>query len=124
MSSRCPYPNPHPSSSTSNVSPAERGSALPLMVVAILLATVLAIQIARLGGAAASRARARTAADAAALAGAADGPDAARDLARANGARIVDYRQEGLDTRVEVEVDDARAVGRATRAGPVVAPME
>ena len=102
--------------------PAEQGSALPFMVLAIVLAAVLALHIARLGGAAAARAHARTAADAAALAGAAEGPDAAGDLARANGATIVDYRQEGLDTQVEVEVGPARAVGRATRAGPVPMP--
>ncbi|MGI9022390.1 MAG: pilus assembly protein TadG-related protein [Acidimicrobiales bacterium] len=97
---------------------AECGSALPLMVVAILLAGVLALQIARLGGAAAARARARTAADAAALAGAADGRAAAKALAEANAAKLVRYQQEGMDTEVEVELGGARAVGRATRAGP------
>ena len=97
---------------------AERGSALPLLVLAIVLAGIIAMQVARLGGAAADRARARTAADAAALAGAAEGADVAHQVARANGATIVDYRQEGLDARVEVEVGSARAVGRATRARP------
>ncbi|HEX2065084.1 MAG TPA: hypothetical protein VHE80_11755, partial [Acidimicrobiales bacterium] len=63
--------------------------------------------------AAVSRARAVTAADAAALAGAASGPDAARAAAESNGARLVDYRQLGTDTRVEVELDGARATARA-----------
>jgi len=93
------------------------------MVVAMVAAVVLAMAIARLGGAAGARAQAQTAADAAALAGAAEGPEAARSLAEANGARLTGYRQEGLDTSVEVEVGPARATGRARRddpAGPAV----
>jgi len=88
------------------------------MVVAIVLAGVLAMAIARMGGAAGARAQAQTAADAAALAGAAEGPGAARALAEANGAHLVGYHQEGLDTSVEVEVGPSRATGRAHRDGP------
>ncbi len=85
------------------------------MVLAMVLAAAIAMAIARLGGAARDRAQAQTAADAAALAGAAEGPEVARTLAEANGARMVTYRQEGLDTKVEVEVGPARATGRAHR---------
>jgi len=85
------------------------------MVLAVVLAAVIAMGIARIGGAARDRAQAQTAADAAALAGAAEGPGAARALAEANGAHLVSYRQEGLDTSVAVEVGVARATGRAHR---------
>ena len=95
----------------------ERGSALPMLVLGVVLAGTLALQIGRMGGAAGSRARAQTAADAAALAGAADGEHAARALAEANGARLVSFEERGADARVVVEVGPARATGRARREG-------
>jgi hypothetical protein len=61
------------------------------------------------------RARAGTAADAAALAGAADGEDAARDVAAANGARLVEWRAEGPMVWVVVELGHARAQAKARR---------
>ncbi len=101
----------------------ERGSVLPLMVLAVVLAALIAMGIARIGGAARDRAQAQTAADAAALAGAAEGPGAAKALAEANGAHLVSYRQEGLDTSVAVEVGPARATGRAHRDNAPHAPV-
>lgn len=95
----------------------ERGSALPVLVLGVVLAGGLALQVGRLGGAAGSRARAQTAADAAALAGAADGEPAARALAEANEARLIGFEERGLDTRVVVELGAARATGRARRQG-------
>ena len=95
----------------------ERGSALPFMVLAVVLAGVVALAIGRLGGAAGSRARAQTAADAAALAGAVDGEQAARELAESNGAHLVRFEQLGSDAKVEVELGPARARGRARREG-------
>ena len=95
----------------------ERGSATPFVVLALVTAGVLALQVGRLGGAAAARARAQTAADASALAGAAEGRNAARALAEANGARLVDYEELGSDTRVVVELGSATARGRARREG-------
>ncbi|MGH9154319.1 MAG: hypothetical protein ACRD1K_00335, partial [Acidimicrobiales bacterium] len=59
-----------------------------------------------------------TAADAAALAGAAAGPAAARELAASNGGRVVDYERDGADTTVEVELGPAVARARARRSGP------
>ena len=61
------------------------------------------------------RARARTAADAAALAGAAEGEAAARRLAAANGGRLVEFRREGDEVvvRVRVGVAAAERPGRA-----------
>jgi len=95
----------------------ERGSALPLLVLAVVLGGALALQMGRLGGAAGARAQAQTAADAAALAGAADGAPAAQALAKANGARLVGFEERGLNTRVVVEVASARASGKARREG-------
>jgi hypothetical protein len=98
----------------------ERGSALPLLVVGVVLAGVLALQVGRMGGAAGARAQAQTAADAAALAGAADGEPAARALAEANGARLAGFEELGLDTRVVVELGPARATARARRQAGTV----
>ena len=95
----------------------QRGSATPFVVLAVVTAGALALQIGRLGGAAAARARAQTAADASALAGAADGRASATALAEANGARLVEYEELGSDTRVVVELGPARARGRARREG-------
>ena len=95
----------------------ERGSSLPLLVLAVLLGGLIVLLAGRLGGAAVDRAAARSAADAAALAGAAEGEPEARQLAGANGATVVGYAKQGSDARVEVELGDARAVGKARRSG-------
>ncbi len=72
--------------------------------------------VGRLGVAAADRTRARMAADAAALAGAADGDAAARAAADANGAAVESVSIQGTDALVELEVGTARAVARARRS--------
>ena len=95
----------------------ERGSAVPLIALVILAAGGAIVLLGRLGGAAVDRAGARTAADAAALAGAAEGPEAARSVAVANGGQVVSYRQLGLDTEVRVKAGRAVAVARARRQG-------
>jgi hypothetical protein len=85
-----------------------------------VLAAAVAVLIANLGVAAVQRAQARTAADAAALAGAAEGEAAARQVAADNGAELVGYAVDG--TIVEVVVTRgrarARATAEATPAGP------
>ena len=95
----------------------ERGSVLPLVAVLMVFAGVVAASVAELGGAAVSRAKAQTAADAAALAGAAGGgqQEAAR-IAAANGGRLVSY-DEGPpgDVQVTVSVGAASARARAAR---------
>jgi hypothetical protein len=93
----------------------ERGSVLPLVALAVVMAGGGALLLGRLGEAAVHRAAARTAADAAALAGAADGEAAARDMATANGATVLRFEVLGQDTRVTVRVGEAHAVGRARR---------
>src|SRR5438309_8781752 len=91
----------------------ERGSALPLLALVILLAGGTMLVLGRIGGAALDRARARSAADAAALAGAVEGRAVAAAVAVENGGRLVSYEELGDDRRVTVIVGRARAVARA-----------
>lgn len=95
----------------------ERGQALPLLALVIVVGGLIVVGLGRIGGAAVDRARASSAADAAALAGAAEGRAAATDLARANGGRVLQYDQLGDDARVRVQVGDAEATARARRTG-------
>src|SRR5438552_16474787 len=97
----------------------ERGQVTPLVALAVLAAAGACIGLGRLGGAAVAQARAETAADAAALAGAAGGRDPADWAARVNGGHLVGFEQAGRDTRVKVAVGPASATARARRAGSV-----
>lgn len=92
----------------------ERGSATPLLAVLVVAAGGLCLGIGHLGGLATMRAAAQTAADAAALAGVAEGEAAAAALAEVNGAELVGF-DEGDDGEVQVEVrlGEARAWARA-----------
>lgn len=87
------------------------------MAAAVLLVGAMVLALGRIGEAATDRAAARTAADAAALAGAADGREAAHDLAAANGGRLLEFRQVATDTWVRVRVGNAQAASRARRDG-------
>ena len=100
------------------MSSSERGSVLPLVALIVLAVGGLCVGLSRLGGDAMASARARTAADAAALAGAAEGEAAARELAAANGAELLEYAEEGVEVQVRARVGEAEAVARAERAGP------
>jgi hypothetical protein len=89
-------------------------------VLAVFVTATLAL--ATLVGAAADAARARTAADAAALAGASGGRRAAAALAESNGARLISYEAlpgrefPGSGVVVVVAVGEARAAARAEMA--------
>jgi hypothetical protein len=91
------------------------GQAMPLVLALLALAVVVLLALVPLARGATERAQARTAADAAALAGAAEGEDTAREVASANGAELVRWRSAGVDVWVEVTVGDARAVAKARR---------
>ena len=93
----------------------ERGSTVPLLALLVLAAGGAIVLLGRVGGAAVDRASARTAADAAALAGAAEGRASASSVAAADGGRIESYRELGVDTEVRVSVGGATAVARARR---------
>jgi hypothetical protein len=94
------------------------------LVVAVGL--VLVVGVARRGAAAVPRAQARTAADAAALAGVVEeargggaGERSATQVATENGAVLTGYRADGTTVEVSVAVDGARATSRAERVAAV-----
>jgi hypothetical protein len=91
---------------------------MPLVLAVVALAVVVILALVPLAQAAVQRARARTAADAAALAGAAEGEDSAREVAEANGGELVGWKAAGTDVWVTVTVGDARAVAKARREPP------
>jgi hypothetical protein len=93
----------------------DRGSAAVLVLVASSTVAVCAgLALASLAGDAVEAARARTAADAAALGSTSAGPGVAADLAERHGATLVEWHREGDDVVVRVRVGDAMATARAT----------
>jgi len=85
------------------------------MLMVLLLAVTLGIVVVltHLGATVVDRAHARTAADAAALAGAAQGRPVAEEVARRNGAQIESFVVLDGQTEVTVRVGRARATARA-----------
>jgi hypothetical protein len=100
----------------------EAGQILPLVALLMVAAGAGALLLGRLGGAAVQRARAQTAADAAALAGALDGREAAASVALDNGARLVRFEARGAQAFVRVEVGAAGATARARRGSSTRSP--
>jgi hypothetical protein len=92
------------------------GLALALLVVAA--ATGAMLVTAAVGRTVIDRTRARTAADAAALAGVTGGTAAARQVAVANGGDLEDLRVDGPTIEARVRVGTARATSRAAPAPP------
>jgi len=93
------------------------GQLLPLYAVIVLLAGGSMVLLVHLGVLAVHRAQARSAADAAALAGAAEGRAAADEVAQRNGAVLESFAEEGNDVEVRVRVGSTRATARARRDG-------
>jgi hypothetical protein len=90
------------------------GSALLLVVLVAVAFTVAAgAGLAALARDLIDASRARSAADAAALASVEGGRAAAIELSSANGATLVSWAQVGSDVLVEVRVGDATATARA-----------
>lgn len=102
----------------------DAGQVLPLVAVILVVAACSVIAIGAVAVDVRQRARAATAADAAALAGVVDGAGAAQRLALDNGGALENYeRLSGGDVRVRVGVGTARATARArARAGEGSAP--
>lgn len=90
-----------------------KGQVLPLVLVAVLLAGVAGLGLIRVAVASSRRSAVQAAADAAALAGAAEGEDAARRLAAANGGEVVSYWADGLEVEVVVRRRGVTATARA-----------
>ena len=96
---------------------ADEGQLLPLYAVILLVACGAIVVLGQLGQLAHRRARARTAADAAALAGAAEGREAAESVAAANGAVLDGYATDGVHVDVVVHIGGTHATARAQRGG-------
>jgi hypothetical protein len=92
----------------------ERGQAAPFAAAAAALAVVLTLAIARLAGDLVDAARARTAADAAALAAVSGGRAAAEALAGEHDGSVIRWSWQGRDVIVTVRVGHAIATARAT----------
>lgn len=89
------------------------GQATPFVAIIIVCVAVTALVIAHLGNNAVARVQARTAADAAALAAAIDGPAAGQRLAAANGANSAVITIDGNDAHATVQLRDVAAQARA-----------
>ncbi len=96
----------------------DSGQALPLLLVVLLVGVGAMVVLGRLGLRAMEAAQARTAADAAALAGAAEGTPGAEALARANGSATVDVQGGVGDATVTVRVGGVDARARAQAPPP------
>ena len=98
---------PHPART------AQAGQATPLIAALVVLAAVMALALVQMGGGAIDMARARTAADAGALAGAAEGEARAAAVVVANGGRLLAYEEQAADVIVRVRVGTAEVEARA-----------
>ena len=92
--------------------PRDRGQAVPLMAAMLLLAMGAVVATIEIGRLLNESATARTAADAAALAGAAAGRDAAESIAHGNGGELLSYHEEQI-----ANVADALLVNVTVRVG-------
>ena len=102
----------------------DRGQTTVLAVMGVGFAALLLVAAATAGRVLVDRARARTAADAAALAGAAEGESGAREVARANGGALVHHEDLNGVAMVEVRVGRVTGFARARWVPdpPAVAP--
>jgi hypothetical protein len=94
---------------------------VPLAALLAVAVGGLVVGLGRVGVEVVTASRASAAADAAALAGAAEGREAAERLATANGGVLVAYASEGREVQVAVRVGEAEAVARATAVEPPAA---
>ena len=90
------------------------GQAVPLVIAVVVVAAMGVVALGRVAAGAVDAARARTAADAAALAGASEGQNAAVAAAAANGGEVIAFVTAGDDVLVDVRVGRATARARAT----------
>ena len=93
----------------------QRGQATPLLALVVVAIGGLTLGLARFGVTTTHAARSQAAADAAALAGAAEDRSAADVVAAANGAEVLSFEVDGRDVEVRARVGDTWAVARARR---------
>jgi hypothetical protein len=102
----------------------ERGQVAPLLALFAVAIGLACFGLGRFGAGAVSAASARTAADAAALAGAVGGKEAAAGLARENGGRLESFEAAGGDVRVRVRVGAHVVAARARSSASVNAQAD
>lgn len=95
---------------------------MPLLAVVVVVLAGAMVLVGHLGVAARDRARAQTAADAAALAAAVDGAAAARAVAAANGATVESIVVGPGAAEVRVRLGSARASAAARAEWPSAEP--
>jgi len=93
----------------------DAGQVLPFAAVFLALGLAIVVVLGTVGSMLVDAAEARTAADAAALAGARYGRPAAEQVARRNGAELVAFATHRDDTVVTVRIGRAEATARARR---------
>lgn len=96
----------------------DRGQVTPLLALVVVMTVMVAFGLGRLGSVVIDRAEARTAADAAALAGVTGGRAEAERLATANHGVVERFVAVGGDIEVTVRVGWARATARARPGSP------
>ena len=94
----------------------ERGQAVPLALAVVALAILAMAALAELGGNVVDAGRARTAADAAALAGVEGGREASARVAADNGAVLVSWSERGRRRRATGHRDRAGRAGHGDRS--------
>jgi hypothetical protein len=92
----------------------ERGQAVPLAAALVAIAAMLVVGIGVMARDVGDAGRARSAADAAALAGVVGDRPAAAAIAVANGATLVAWARDGPDVVVTVRVGSVTATARGT----------
>ncbi len=93
----------------------ERGQIVPMAAFVLAIVMLIGLLVVRLGLQVDRRARAQSAADAAALAGATEGEDVAGSVTEANGAVLESFIVQGSEVEVVVRLGDERATARARR---------
>lgn len=93
----------------------DAGQIVPKMALVLFAVVIVAMVVIRLGLQVDRRARAQSAADAAAIAGATEGEDIAGSVTEANGATLESFVVRGSEVEVVVRLGDERATARARR---------
>ena len=110
-----PWPTTRNSDPSVSARPIDRGSIAPVLALLLAAALISSVVVVSFATAALERARAQTAADAAALASVVEGRAAAVEFARLNGAELVTFTRSGQTVHVQVKRDSTVAEAAAIR---------
>lgn len=102
----------------------EQGQVAPVLAIIVVVVVLGLLVMSRVGRVTIDRARARTAADAAALIGVREGRAAAEAMAERNGARLTEFVDGGREVEVTVVLGSAEASARARLGASTDRPSE